>query len=54
MKKIVINAVVFTLVLPVTILAADTMHEGRWELTTTMEMQGMPMKMPATMKNCKP
>jgi hypothetical protein len=48
MKKIVINAVMFTLVLPATILAADTMREGKWELITTMEMQGMPMKMPPT------
>lgn len=47
MKKIVI-AIMSTLVLPATIFAADTMREGKWELITSMEMQGMPMKMPST------
>jgi hypothetical protein len=47
MKKFAI-AIMSTLVLPVTIFAADTMREGKWELITTMEMQGMPMKMPPT------
>jgi hypothetical protein len=52
MKKIGI-AILSTLVLPATIFAADTMREGYWELITTMEMPGMPMKMePTRMKHC--
>ena len=26
--------------------AAPNMHQGKWEVTTKMEMQGMPMEMP--------
>ncbi len=52
MKKAAI-AVLFALVLPVTCFAAETMREGYWELTSTMEMPGMPMKMPPTkVKHC--
>jgi hypothetical protein len=52
MKKITI-VILSLLVLPATIFAADTMREGYWELVTTMEMPGMPMKMPPTrMKHC--
>ena len=52
MKKITI-IILTTLVLPATIFAADTMREGYWELITTMEMPGMPMKMePTRMKHC--
>jgi hypothetical protein len=52
MKKIGI-AILSTLVLPATIFAADTMREGYWELITTMEMPGMPVKMePTRMKHC--
>jgi hypothetical protein len=50
MKKIVL-AVLFALVLPVPGFAADTMRDGYWELTTTMEMPGMPMKMAPTKAN---
>jgi hypothetical protein len=52
MKKITI-IILTILVLPATIFAADTMREGYWELITTMEMPGMPMKMePTRMKHC--
>ncbi len=52
MKKTVI-AVLFALALPVTSFAADTMRDGYWELITTMEMPGMPVKMaPTKVKHC--
>lgn len=52
MKKVVI-AVLFALVLPVSGFAANAMRDGYWEITTTMDMPGMPMKMPPTMiKHC--
>jgi hypothetical protein len=52
MKKIVI-AIMSTLIMPVTIFAADTMREGNWEMITTMDMPGMPFKMPPTrMEHC--
>jgi hypothetical protein len=47
MKKILI-AIMSTLILPATIFAADTMREGKWELITSMEMPGMPFKLPPT------
>lgn len=52
MNKLVIAALAI-LSLPISGFAADTMREGYWELITTMEMPGMPMKMPATtVKHC--
>lgn len=52
MKKIVI-AVLSSLLLPITGFAADTMRDGYWELVSTMEMPGMPMKMkPTKVKHC--
>jgi hypothetical protein len=52
MNKIVIT-VLFALALPATSFATDMMHDGYWELTSTMEMPGMPMKMaPTTIKHC--
>ncbi len=52
MKKAVI-ALLSALVIPVACNAAETMRDGYWELTTTMEMPGMPMKMPpTTIKHC--
>jgi hypothetical protein len=52
MKKISI-ALLFTLVLPAAGFAADSMREGYWEMTTTMDMPGMPMQMPPTKtKHC--
>jgi hypothetical protein len=52
MKKIVF-VILFALVLPVTCFAADGMRDGYWELISTMEMPGMPMKMaPTKVKHC--
>ena len=52
MRKIVI-AVLSALVIPAASFAGDTMREGYWELTTTMEMPGLPMKVPPTkVKHC--
>ena len=52
MKKFVI-VILSSLVLPAASFAADTMRDGYWELVTTMEMPGMPMKMaPTTTKHC--
>ena len=37
----------------VAVVAADEMREGLWEMTTTMEMPGVPYKMPPTViKHC--
>jgi hypothetical protein len=47
MKKNIV-AFIITLALPVTCFAADTMREGYWEITTTMEMKGMPIQIPPT------
>jgi hypothetical protein len=50
-KKLV--AVLVVLLVPAVSFAAKTMQEGLWELTSQMEMPGMPMKMPPTvMKHC--
>jgi hypothetical protein len=52
MKKILV-VLLSTLAFPVACFAADTMRDGYWELITTMDMPGMPMKMPPTkMKHC--
>lgn len=52
MKKTII-AVLSALILPVAVHAADGMRDGYWELTSTMEMPGMPMKMaPTVNKHC--
>jgi hypothetical protein len=41
------------LALPALSFAADGMREGLWEITTQMEMPGMPVKMkPTVMKHC--
>ena len=45
MKKIVF-ALLSTLVIPAAGFATEAMRDGYWELTTTMEMPGMPMKLP--------
>lgn len=52
MKKAIFT-ILAVLLVPAVTLAADTIREGLWEITTQMEMPGMPMKMPATvMKHC--
>lgn len=52
MKKFIV-AILTALVLPAAVFAADTMRDGYWELITTMEMPGMPMKMaPTRTKHC--
>ena len=51
MKQVL--AVLVLVSLPSTILAADGIREGLWEITSKMEMPGMPMAMPATtVKRC--
>jgi len=45
-KKVVIGVLVWAG--GVTAWADMNMHEGLWEITTKMEMVGMPMQMPAT------
>ena len=52
MKKVVI-VMLSALLLPATSFAANTMRDGYWEVVTTMDMPGMPMKMaPTRMKHC--
>ena len=52
MRKAII-AIVAALAIPAASHAADTMREGLWELTTTMDIPGMPMKMaPTKVKHC--
>ena len=46
-KNMAIVLVLFTLFFCATMALAE-MKEGLWEMKTTMEMPGMPMKMPAT------
>ena len=48
MKKIMIVALVLTFFVACAALALAEPKEGLWEIKTTMEMPGMPMKMPAT------
>ena len=50
MRRFIV-AILFALVLPTASFANDTMREGYWEITTTMEMPGMPMEMPPTKIN---
>ncbi|MBL0226614.1 MAG: DUF3617 family protein [Geobacteraceae bacterium] len=52
MQKIVI-AILSVLALPATGFTAETMREGYWELISSMDMPGMPMKMaPTKIKHC--
>ncbi len=53
MKMKQVFAVLVVAFLPNTILAAEGIREGMWEITSKMEMPGMPMAMPATTtKHC--
>lgn len=47
MKKVAI-AVLSALTLPATCFAADIMRDGFWELSTTVEIPGMPFQVPPT------
>lgn len=52
MKKVFL-AVICVLAFPAVTLAADGIRDGLWEITSSMEMPGMPMKMkPTVMKHC--
>jgi len=52
MGKIIV-VIVSVLVLSTTCFAADSMRDGYWEMTTTMDIPGMPMKMaPTKVKHC--
>ena len=45
--------VIVLAVLPATVLAAGGIREGMWDITTRMEMPGMPMAMPpTTIRHC--
>jgi hypothetical protein len=53
MKMKLVFAVLVLVSLPATILAADGIRAGMWEITSKMEMPGMPMAMPPTViKHC--
>jgi hypothetical protein len=52
MKKVFI-AFICTLVLPSVSFAANSIREGLWEITSRVEMPGMPIAIPPTiMKHC--
>jgi hypothetical protein len=52
MKK-VIAALLCILVVPAMASAADSIRDGLWEISSQVEMPGMPMKIPPTvMKHC--
>lgn len=52
MRRAII-AILAALAIPATSHAADTMREGMWEITTTMEIPGAPMKMtPSKVNHC--
>lgn len=50
MKKVAL-VILSAFLLPSTGLAAGTMRDGYWEMTTTVEMPGMPMQIPPTQMN---
>ncbi len=53
MKMKHVLAVLVLVSLPATTMAADGIRAGMWEITSKMEMPGMPMEMPATtVKHC--
>jgi hypothetical protein len=52
MKKVLL-AIALLLTVPGMSAAAGSMREGLWEISSKMEMPGMPMKMPPTVvKHC--
>jgi len=53
MKKMSVLAVAVLVLLPAAVPAADGIRPGMWEITSTMEVPGMPMGMPpTTVKQC--
>lgn len=52
MRKFIISTLA-AIILPAISYGADTIHEGYWEMVTTMKMPGMPIAMPPTKtKHC--
>jgi hypothetical protein len=51
MKKSLVFATVLSLIFAVAAFAAPNYKEGLWEITTTMNMPGMPKEMMRPMKN---
>jgi hypothetical protein len=47
-KTLVIVSLLATFIFAASAFAGPNMQEGKWEITTKVEMQGMPMSMPAT------
>ena len=53
MKGISVIAVAVLVLLPAAVPAADGIRPGMWEITSAMEVPGMPMGMPpTTVKHC--
>ncbi len=53
MKMKYVFAVLVLVSLPATVPAAEGIRAGMWEITSKMEMPGMPMEMPpTTIKHC--
>ncbi|NTW59941.1 MAG: DUF3617 domain-containing protein [Nitrospirae bacterium] len=53
MKRTSVCAVVLSVLLPAAVFAAEGIRPGLWEITSTMDVPGMPMKMPpTTVKHC--
>jgi len=51
MKKSLVLAIALSLIFAVSAFAAPNYQEGLWEMTTTMNMPGMPKEMMHPMKN---
>ena len=53
MKRMLVCSVIVLVLLPAAVPAADGMRPGMWEITSTMNVPGMPMNMPpTTVKQC--
>lgn len=53
MKRMSVFAVVLSVLLPALVFSAEGIRPGMWEITSTMDMPGMPMKMPpTTIRHC--
>ena len=50
---VVLAAVAFVALSCISLFAADEMREGKWEITSSMDMPGMPIKMkPTVISHC--